>query len=383
MSRIYPQVFNVNLLDDAASKTASSADPAYPASNVYNIDRRRLPWRSKGYWLVASGANTIVFQESIGVDLTATIAAGEYATDALFLAAIVTALHAAVGRVGTYTATRDGSTGKIILTQSVAGGAAVFRLIWTSATGFGTILGFDTSADDTGATAYTADLLRIHTEEFFIFDLAIPGQPTGFLAVNDRNVPLNISPTATVRLMGNPTNAWTSPAETFTITVRDFVLGYLDIDGIAQLSSSGYRYWKFQIIDNDNPDLYLELGALGLFTHAVMVRGCPAFPLESRDLDYTRVELSESGQAWPVKKPKTRIHRLTWEKLTNDDAELLQEVWSEFGKHNSFFICLDPESAISADGVKWAKLVKFVEEPLLRLSSPGIWSYDWLLREEL
>lgn len=381
-TRAQPLIFNVNLLEEAVTKTASSEDTSYPATNVYNIERRRLTWRSKGYWNIESGANTILFNEG-GSDLTATIAVAEYATDALFLAAIATAFNGAASKQNTYSVSRDVSTGKIKLTAVLAGTGTIFTIKWTSADDFGTIIGFDTSADDTGSLVYTADLLRIHTEEFFIFDLGVPGQPTGFAAVNDRNVALNISPSATVRLMGNPTNSWASPAETFTITLRDFVLGYVNIDGIAQLQTAGYRWWKFQIIDNDNPDQYLELGAMALMSHAVMERGCPSFPLTARDQDLSRVDYSESGQSWISKRPKTRLHTLSWEKLTNADADLLQDFWEEYGLHNSFFVCLDPLSAFSPDGLKWIRLVKFAEPPTLQLVKPAVWTYDWQLREEL
>lgn len=381
-TRVQPLVFNVNLLEEAVSKVASSAAAAYPASNVYNIERRRLTWRSAGYWNITSPANTIVFNEG-GADLTATIAVAEYATDTAFLAAIQTALNGAPSKQNTYTVTRDTSTGKIKLTAVLAGTGTIFTIKWTSATGFGTVIGFDTSANDTGSLTYTADLLRIHTEEFFVFDLGVPGQPTGFAAVNDRNVPINISPTATVRLMGNPTNSWGSPAETFTITVRDFILAYVNQDGISALQVSGYRYWKFQIIDNDNPDLYLELGAMALMSHAELVRGAPVFPMPSRDVDNTRVDYSEAGQSWVNKKPKTRLHALNWEALTNADFELLESIWEDYGLHNSFFVCFDPESAFSTDGLKRTRLVKFAEPPIGQLVAPGIWTYDWSLREEL
>lgn len=371
------QVFNTNLLEEAVTKTASSAASGYPASNVYNIERRRLTWRSAGYWKVESGSNTIVFRETNGgADLTATIAAGEYATDALFLAAIKTALDAAGD--STYTITRNGSTGKIVLTSNGSGGGGVFQLRWTTAADFGTIIGFDTSANDTGALAYTADLLRIHTEEFFIFDFGAAVNPTGFIAVSDRNVALNVSPTATVKLYGNATNAWGSPSLTLTLTWRDFLLAYVDPDGFGS-----YRYWKFQIIDNDNPDLYLELGAMFLGTHVDLERGGPAFPYVTRHVDNSLIDQSEAGQTWVGKKPKTALHTLTWEKLTTADLELLESVWEQYGKHSSFFVAMDPESIFSTDGVKRTKLVKFENEPESRLVSAGNWSMPWVLREEL
>lgn len=374
--------FNINLIDEAVSKVASSENPAYPAANIYDIERRRKTWRSYGYWLVELGLNTIVFRETTGgADLTATIPDDEYTSDATFFAAIKAALEAAGDSV--YTVNRDVTTGKIKITSDMSGGGNDFELRWLTAPDFGDILGFDTSANDTGAANYTADLLRIHTEEFFIFDFGFPCQPTGVIAVNDRNIPINISPGATVVLHGNPTNNFATPAESFTITVRDFLLGYLNPDGISQLQVNGYRYWKVQIIDNDNTDLYLELGAIFLGTHANMVRGCPAFPYEGRPIDNSQIDFSESGQTWVGKRPKSEIHQLGWEKLTNDDFALLKEMWETYGKTSSFFVCMDPNNAFSSDGVFWTRLVKFNDEPTHRLVSPGNWSYSWTLREEL
>lgn len=375
------QVFNDNFIDTAFSKAVSSEDTAYPASNVYDITRRRQTWRSKGYWKIASPANTVVFNEG-GTDKTATIAAGAYTTDSAFLAAIATAFNGAAGKQNTYSVSRDTSTGKVKITAVLAGTGTIFTIKWTSATGFGTLIGFDTSANDTGSLSYTADLLRIHTSEWFTFDFGAPANPTGFFAVSDRNRPLNITPDAVVTLMANASDAWGTPAESFTVTVRDFLLGYVNKDGIAALPG-GYRYWHVDIYDPANPDLYLELGAMMLGAHIVLARGCPAFPFESTPISNSVVAYSESGQTWVGKRPKTQMHQLNWEKLTNDDQEALHDHWNEVGTESPFFVCMDPDNAFSSDGVKWSRLVRFNSEPPSRLVSPGNWSSGWQLREEL
>jgi hypothetical protein len=378
------QVFNRNFLDEALSASASSADSSYPASNVYNLERRRKTWRSAGYWKVVSGSNTIVFREvNAGADLTATVAAGAYSSDSAFRTAVAAALTAASTHGATYTCTRDTTTNMLKLTQSASGTASAFQIRGPSATALLTAMGFDSSLNQTGAIVYYADELKIHTEEFFLWDLGAPGQPTGLIAVGDRNSPLNISPGATVKLMGSPTNSWDAPAETFTLTLRDFLLGYLNADGIAQSNTAGYRYWKLQIIDASNPDGYVELGAIFLGTHVSLDRGAPAFPYASKEVDNSLIDFSESGQTWVGKKPGTKIHTVEWEKLTSADAEALEDVWDTYGKHSSFFIALDPSGAFTVDGTERTRLVKFSDEPELRLTSPGNWSYHWVLREEL
>jgi hypothetical protein len=376
-------VFDTNRLDDAPNKYSSSADADYPVSNVYDLSRRRRVWRTDGYWKIVSGDNTIVFRESVGVDLTATITADEYTSDTLFFAAVKAALEAAGD--STYTVERDATTSRIKITSNGLGGGGIFQLMWTNAASadMAGILGFSTASDDTGALNYTADLLRIHTEEWLKWDFGFALNPTGFIAVGDRNSPLNISPTATIKLQASSTDSWTSPEEEFTLTYHDYVLAKINTDGIALVNTSGYRYWRLQIIDNDNPDGYIELGCVFLGDHQDLSRGCPEFPLDAQNLDLSRVEFSEAGQAMSSKLPQSQRFSLAWAKLDNASLADLMTVWDSFGLHTQFFIALDNNNAFSSDSRDWIKLVRFEDEPIPRLLSPGNWSYQWNLREAL
>jgi len=77
--------------DVVAESFVSSEQASFPASNIYNRQRRSKVWRSNGYWEITSANNVIIFRESIGVDLTATIAVAEYSSTTSFLTAIKTA----------------------------------------------------------------------------------------------------------------------------------------------------------------------------------------------------------------------------------------------------------------------------------------------------
>ena len=361
----------------------SSERAGYPASNVYDRERRRKSWRTAGYWNVESGSNVITFQESAGVNLTATIAVAEYVSTTTFLAAIVTALHAAAGRVGTYTAVQETTTGRIKITQTVAGGATVFRLMWTVTPAFGIILGFDTAADDTGALNYTADLLRIHTSEWLEWDFGIPTNPTALACFGERDIPLQISPTAVIKLQANHTRVWTAPALNLTVTYRENVLALLDPDGLAGAGLGGYRHWRLVIEDKDNPNLYLQLGVVFLGSHVGTSRGCPEFPLEIAPKDYSVVQETTSGQRTTGRGPWTDSFPLNWAGLNIASKELLHGVWQEYGLHSAFIVALDRDNVFSTDGMDQVRLVRFDREPSERLVSPGVFQYAWSLREEL
>lgn len=368
--------------DYVAATTKSSENADYPLTNALDIERRRRTWRSGGYFKVESGDNTLVFREQAGVDLTATIAAAEYASDATFFAAVKAALEDA--GVGTYVVSRDTTTARIKIQQSVAGGATVFqlRLADAASAAMAALMGYSTAANVTGATTYEADVIRIHSEEWICWDLGGPVNPTAFIAVTDRNIPMQISPGATLKIQGNFTNDFSSPAVDLTCEYNDHVIQRIATDGLAS-NTYGYRYWRFQIIDNDNPDGYVELGVLFLGRHIVTTRGCPGFPFDSEAIDLSEVQYSEAGQAMAGARPMTDQFTLNWNGLNIASKELLVNLWAAFGKSNSFFICMDNDEAFSSDKALYVRLVKFTSEPKYTLIAPQIWAFTMPLREQL
>ena len=360
----------------------SSEKTLYPVTNLYDLNQRRKVWRSDGYWLVESGSNTIVFQESVGVDLTATISAGEYTTTALFLAAIKTALEA-VG-AATYTVVQDTTTGRIKITSNLGGGATVFRLRWTQAAAFGQQIGFEATADQTGADNYMAENLKIHSFEALEWDLGIPTNPTFFCAIGDRNAPLKISPNAVVKLQAAHTRSWTTPPLSLTLTYRTGILAAWDEDGLAGSGFGGYRFWRLLIEDEANPNLYVELGCAGLFTHSPITRGCPTFPFEPGMVSRDLVDESEDGAEFSAPRAQSQEIPLNWAGLDTATKEGLDSIWEQMGRHTAFMVFLDPDNVLSSDGLgKMVKLVKFLDPPAPRRSNAAQWEYAWRLREQV
>lgn len=378
-------IFDTRLTDTrtVANAYKSSEKAAFPATNAYDVNRRRKSWRSNGCFEIVDGENTLVFREAPGVDLTASIVAGTYTSDTSFLAAVKAAMEA-VGQ-STYTVARDATTNRIKITAVLGGTATVFELQLSDpdSADLAGILGFDTSADLDGALTYEADLLVIHTSEWLKYDFGFPVNPTGFLACGDRNKPLQISPTAVVKLQAAWTDNWANPAEEWTITYRDFLLGYFRAEGIAEDVPEGYRYWRMQIQDPQNLDGFVEFGIIFLGTHVLTTQGCPNFPFDAPNDDATEVDFSEAGQTFAGRRPSRQRFNLNWNMVNNETAEFLQRMWEEYGLHTSFVIAMDPDSVFSTDGVEWMKVVKFDRNAAPRLTSPGIWACTWALREEL
>lgn len=373
-------IFSRNFTDPTivANSYKSSENASYPVSNSYNLDRRRRTWRSAGYFKIVDGSNTLVFRETTGVDLTATITAGEYTSD--ILTALKTALDAA--GASTYTVTRDSTTKRITIVSNGSGGGGIFQLMLTDAdsAAMAAVLGFSTDSDLTGALTYTADLLRIHTSEFLLWDLGIPTNPTGFFAVLDRNAPLQLSESAVLKLQGNWTNEWSAPVYEQTLTLSQGKLFYMNKDGFY---TGGLRYWRLYIEDKDNSLAYVELGAVALSQHSVLTRGCAVYPLRNEYQDRSSVAYSEGGRTVVAQRNKTQRLLVQWRGLNSASYESIMRDWENLCLHSAFFIALDPNSVSSTDAGIWLKLVKFESSPQTSLDSLANYNISWVLREEL
>lgn len=382
-------VIDQNLVDQRNSFSYSSQQSAYPATNALDINKRARTWRSNGYWRIQAGSNTLVIRDvNGGSDLTATVTAGEYTSDTDFFAALKTALEAVSD--STFTISRDATTNAIKITAVLGGAATHFEIRGdhASSANFAALIGFALT-HLTGALSYTADTVKIHTEEFIILDFGFPVSPTAILGFSDRNRAMRISSNATVKIQGNATNstsAWDTPQVDVSVTVADQGIGHVNrygIGGTASVAGTACRYWKLKIQDASNSYGHIELGALVLGTHISLTRGNAVFPLSASIQDFTQRQFSEGGQAIAGRRAQGKLFSLVWAGLTKSEYNELAAVFETYGLHSVFAILLDEEGAFSTDLMRWAKLVRFEEEPSEELVSPGNWGMNWRMREDV
>jgi hypothetical protein len=380
MSKI--RFLNQNFVDvDVVSNSyVSSEQTAFPASNVYNRNRRSKVWRSNGYWNITTGSNTIIFRETIGVDLTATVAVAEYTSTTSLFTAIKAAFDAA--GVATYTVSADTTTGKVKILSDLGGGASVFQLMWTNASSFdmAEILGFDITEDQTGAAYYIAGELRISTSEWFLWDMGISSLPRAFVLIGPRNSPLKIVPSAVLKLQGNETNVWTSPSYETTLTYNDSAIVEFNADG---LHTEALRYWRLQIEDLSNPLGYVEIGSIFLGEFFEPTRGAPQFPFESEPIDRSSTIFSEGGQTFSDIREKSERFSIEMFGLTVAEKESMIDIFNDFGVAVPFFISFDPDAVFSSLTNDYVRFVKFDDTPKVSLVSPGVYTFKATFREEL
>lgn len=363
-------------VDVLANYYVSSEDASFPVLNSFNGLRRSKVWRSQGYWKIVSGDNTIVFNEG-GSDFTATITAGEYTSTSSFMTALDAAFTTAPGATGSYTVTQNSNL-KFVITKS----AGTFTIKWTHADSadMAAILGYDTASNDSGALAYTADILKINSgEEWILWDMGISSLPDAFMMTGPRNRSLKLSPGGTFTLQGNETNDFSSPSFSETLTYDDEVIALIRENG---LHTEALRYWRIKFNDQ-NPLGYIEIGAFFLGQYWTPTRGRAQFPLGGAYVDRSVEVYSEGGQAFSDIFEQTEQFSIEWMALTKDDKEGLQRVFRMFGKHTPFFISMDTDAAFSSSQQRMIRYVKFRDEPTYALISPNNFTANMDLIEQL
>lgn len=367
-------------LEILANSDVSSEQSAFPIENAYNANRRSKEWRSNGYFRVNAGANDIVFREEIGgPDLVASIAPGHYNSTTAFIAAVKAAFDAA--GASTYTISHNGNY-RFVFTSNGVGGDGIFEMLTTDAgsTGVG-LLGLDDETDYTGALTYTADEMKIHTSEWILWDMAIESNPNFFGLIQERNKPINITPSAVMTLKGNPTNPadWSSPFFETTLEYNEQI-----ITKVQELvfANQATRYWRFEITDQ-NPIGYIKAGAFGLGVLYFPVDGKPQFPYQLTPVDRSTTVTSEGGQTFSDVLEKTATHRFTYRFMSIQDKEDMEFNFDRFGTSKPFFVVIDQFEHIHSLVNRSIKYVKFADEPVFTIETPGKYNMSVNLREEL
>lgn len=213
------------------------------------------------------------------------------------------------------------------------------------------------------------------------WDLGFPGNPKGFVAISDRNIPLKISPMATIKLEGNSTNAWGTPEFSVTIPWRDYVLGIWSSTG---LHTSALRYWSLYIDDPLNPYSYIELGEVFLGDWVELTRGCMIYPFTSRVNDNSVQFTSEGGQKHAIRRAKGQQFQVEWRGLKKEELEELEDIFNYFGIHTPFFMSFDSDGAFSTEKESWLRFVRFKDSNSdFQLSSPNNFGMTYEMEEEL
>jgi hypothetical protein len=198
---------------------------------------------------ITAGTNDdIDITEGVTGDAIATIAAGDYATGAALATAVATAINTAATD-NTWTCTYSTTTGKFTIGHdAVQTGGLEWNTGASTATSAADTLGYNTDADDTGASSYVGDT-DTRTETGFNIDVEIGNGASSWNSIFSAAKTIigrgdffgGAEPDGTYQYRCIPPGAYQSAADSDDMTDDSFdaTLRY-NIDAVPNLTADGY-----------------------------------------------------------------------------------------------------------------------------------------------
>lgn len=349
-----------NDLDTAAAATAATGSPNTDLAVDMAIGGDAGPNYLKGYIAevcVFSAVHTEaerarfakLFAQKYGIDLSATTGSPSF--------------------TNTYTVSYSASTG---FTLTRATGAGTFSLLHTD-TDFpnqvGADLGFDTSADDTGSTAYTADAVAYQSRQVIMVDLG-SAKAVKASVLGEHN----FTASATVTLEGHSTDAWGPATPTYSSAFAGSEVGEV----YAQfLSAQTLRYWRVVLDDTTNPDNFMEVGLWYVGSYFEPGKQHKGGHMLTRN-ELTNVGYSDHGAPFMDDKPTMKGWRILYHPVLDNDKTQFETLLDWVKSSRQFWVCLD--TADEGDASYYVFLPKGVNVKHLP-NSVALWSIGLDLEE--
>lgn len=320
--------------------SASSSNSEFPVSNLQKTIRSSV-WRSSGNFVIDATNDKIDFKESGGGStLVATLTHGTY-TPAALATLIGIQMGAASGATGTYTVTYSASTGKWTIATSLAFLSILWNTGSNTAVTAGAPIGFDVTADATGATSYTGAKIAIHTEEWAKFDLGSATPIDSLALFFDPMRAIPFSSNALLYIQANATDSWASPSINQALT----------IDAVFQAASyfwsasQSYRYWRLRIVDPANTNLYAEVSTI-VITKATQLGRVPKNGFTFTKLDQSAVQRTSYGHVYADLYPIQKQLDFEYGALAYADLKTLDSIFQRLGTAVPLVICMDDTETV-------------------------------------
>ena len=334
---------------------------------------RSKRWRSKMGWTIVAGFNDkIDITEGVTGDATATLTPGTYATGALMAAEIQTQLNAAATD-NTWTCTYDGTTNKFTIGHNAAETGGIEWSTGTNGsaaaapTNAGIDLGFDVSADDTGASSYVADSISYQSRHQIWFDIGTAFEVKAGIIFDS-----NLDSADSVNMLGHTSSTFSNPdfeqALTYGATEDLFA---------KQFAGQSFRWWAFELIAVQNADGFVEVGIPFVGNYTQPSVGYFKAYAEPRS-ELSNIQVADKGAHFQNPRPTRRQYSLQWPGLTANDKSNYDNIINFVKVGRSFFFALD--SGADETNIIYAYLssaATFTSVPV------GQWSIPFVLNEAL
>lgn len=344
-----------NFADGAAvTFTASSEMSGFAKENLQH-NRRSLVTRTNGHFEVTASNKTLYIND--GTDQEITLTEGSYLSPALLAAHVQTQINASSSN---WTCTYLTTTNKFTIDRS--SGTKKLRKSQTTNAAW-SMLGYTGSSDE---DAGVADEVRIHTSEWYKWDLGTAMEVTAFCLIGPKDTDFTMSTTqATATLYANSVDDWSDPPFSKSCAVTpDGIFVFLDDE-----DDTNYRYWLFEFEDKTN-----SLGPQGFkFGHAYLgdyetFTSTNIGPGWGYRLVDPSIELeAESGSLFfDQRTPYRLFDNLLIQASTATDRRSFDTFLARVGRTEPFYAFLDPLMNLTDSMAEWGGYFRFGDSTVSR-----------------
>jgi len=311
----------------------------FPAARTQGRDFNKQ-WRSQhgagsgwGNFVITAAVNDrLDYEDSVAGTWVAYLTAGSYTADEL-ATHIETQLEA--------TASPDVFTVEYLETSNkfkITDDSGTFKLLLNTGANksrsIADTIGFDDSADLTGADNYNADEVRIHSEELLTLDLESAQNIYG-IEIRGHN----FSAAATVEAIFSDDN-WATIDESPDFTVQDDIL-------ILQWDTpKNYRYVGIRIQDRENPVFYVAIGVISVGGQLQPTTDY-LVGFQRKRIDPSEIHQSEGGQKSSIQLSKYWTFVIPLRIYGSSELANFESMEAAVGTSKPFFVCFDPDSPLT------------------------------------
>lgn len=363
-----PEFLVTNLID-TATLTESSEESGLTTENIQSAFRTKV-WRSDSGWNITAGQNDkIDITEGVTGAAVATLTSGNYSTGALMAAEIQTQLNTAATD-NTWTCTYSTGTRKFTIGHdNTQTGGLEWNTGASAATSAGEDIGFDTSADDTGAASYVGDDECRCSREWVGIALGAATQAKRLAIVSH-----NFSSSAVVTLYRHTSDDLSAATAVDTVTY--------DANFMVVEFDATYKYWWIQVDDIDNSDSYIEIGRAFLGDYDIVEY--MELGMELAMVDPSEPTMTPEGYVGRNERTQFKRVNFNFAILSETDRDNLISMYETIGAFNHFFFIPDPAKAIFTQSDLGGMYGYFLskEVPIAVVSGATTWTTSGLVFEE-
>lgn len=178
-----------------------------------------------------------------------------------------------------------------------------------------------------------------------VFDLLTPSTIDTLAVLFDKQSDISISPGATIALQAHHVDQWSSPEQSFLLSVDDV---HHCITKFLTPNTYEYRFWSLFIYDTVQPFGYIEIPKI-ILGNSTRLGQMPSLGFDVSIMDQSKIQSNVYGNEFADTYPERRYANFQHKLLTEADKQTLREIYYRVGKVKPILLSLDPDEDFFSD----------------------------------